>query len=223
MGIRGGSCISCHDFNHKRSPNFNGLDLITTTERIHYDWFARFVIDPQTYRPGIVMPESWPGGTASHKKILEGNTEDQIQALWHFLTLGRSAPDPPGLVNERTELDVTDAVRVYRGRSGIAGFRGIAVGFPGGLNYAFDAYNGSLAGIWPGDFVSVGWQGQGAGNFHPRGRAVHLPRDVALLHPFAAKGDWPLRPRTTKEVPVDPDPRYPQAARLSVPRDHHGR
>lgn len=208
MGTTGLACVSCHDFNGKPSLTFRGVDLITTPERIQFDWFARFLIDPEAYRPGIVMPQSWPGGVAAHDGILEGHTETQIQALWHFYRLGRSAPDPKGLAREHNNLDVTDRVLTYRGRSRVAGFRGIAVGYPGGLNYAFDANHGTLAALWKGDFVSVNWQGQGAGDFNPRGRAIQLHRDVAFWRLPDDETPWPAMPVKTEEAPVDPDPTY---------------
>lgn len=209
LGNQGLACIACHDFNGKPSPTFNGIDLILSPERLRYDWFAHFLIAPQRYRPGVVMPESWPNGVAAHDGYLEGSTEAQVQAIWHYLRLGRSAADPSGIRVERARLVVEDRVRTYRGRSGVAGFRGVAVGYPGGLSYAFDAYSGALAALWKGEFVSVNWQSQGAGDFNPIGRPVRLARDVAFARLADEDAPWPLLPVTTKEQPVDPDPTYP--------------
>ena len=156
------------------------------------------------------MPEAWPGGDATYDTLLDGETDRQIGAIWHFLTLGRTAPDPRGISAPRWNLDVEGAPRVYRGRSRVAGFRGVAVGFPEGLHYAFDARNGALAAIWRGDFVSVNWNGQGAGDFNPRARAIELARDTALLAREETDAAWPLRPQVTKEEPVNPDPDYPR-------------
>jgi len=209
LGIKGLSCISCHDFNGKPSPNFRGLDLIDSCERLQPGWFARFLIEPQTYRPGIVMPESWPGGVAAHP-ILEGDTQAQIRAIWYFLSQGRTARTPEGVSPVRSELRVTDTTRTYRGRSSIAGFRGIAVGYPGGLNYAFNARTGTLTGIWSGDFISVRWDGQGAGDFNPSGRAITLAQDVSFYRLPDAEAPWPQGPHMDEEHPVDPDPLYPR-------------
>jgi hypothetical protein len=105
---------------------------------------------------------------------------------------------------------VSDQARTYRGRSQIAGFRGIAVGFPGGMNYAFNANNGALTGIWQGEFVTANWRSQGAGDFSPIGKPVSLAQDVAFLQLADDKGTWPLNPVTTKQEPVRPDPLYPK-------------
>ncbi len=42
------------------------------------------------------MPAAWPGGRALFDKILDGNTDRQIEAVWYYLSLGTSAADPPG-------------------------------------------------------------------------------------------------------------------------------
>ena len=96
------------------------------------------------------------------------------------------------------KLEVGKKTKVYRGRSTVAGYRGIAVGFPGGINYAFNAQNGALTALWRGDFVNVGWRGQGSGNFNPATRPIQLAQDVAFLKELPES--WPLRPthqRTT--------------------------
>ena len=210
VGTDGLGCVVCHGFNGKESPGFHGLDLITAPERLRYGWFAQFLLSPQESRPGIIMPQNWPGGVAARTEILGGETQAQIHAIWSFLAQGRVAQDPVGVQSEPTTLAVTDTPRLYRGRSRIAGFRGIAIGFPEGLHYAFDAEMGSLTAIWTGDFVRVRWDGQGAGDFDPVGRAAALPRDVGLLALDSDEATWPARPVMTEEDPVNPDPLYPR-------------
>lgn len=210
LGTTSLGCVTCHKFNAKPAPTFQGIDLVTSPERLQERWFRDFLIAPQELLPGVVMPESWPGGVALHDTLLDGDTTKQINAIWDYLTLGRSARDPKGIAQPRWDVDVGDRPKVYRGRSGVAGFRGIAVGFPEGIHYAFDANNGALAAIWRGDFVSVNWNGQGAGDFNPRSRPVELPRDVALLERIPPDDPWPLRPTMTKEKPINPDPTYPR-------------
>ena len=210
LGDKGLNCIACHNFNGKASPGLKGVDLLNSFERLQPSWFVHFMKNPQKYRPGIVMPNFWPGGDAVRKDVLEGDTDEQMRALWYYFSLGRSARDPSGIRSVGTDLNVTDQVRVYRGRSRIAGYRGIAVGFPGGVSYAFNAEYGSLSGLWKGDFVSVGWGGQGAGNFNPKGRPIELAQDVAFYRLSKEDDSWPLRPRMDKDNPVNPDPLYPR-------------
>ena len=210
LGVTGLGCVSCHAFNAKPGPNFQGLDLITTPDRLRERWFRDFLIDPQGLLPDVVMPQSWPGGVAAYDSLLDGDTDQQIAAIWHYLTLGRSARDPVGIAQPRWDVNVEDRPLVYRGRSRVAGFRGIAVGFPEGIHFAFDANNGAMAALWKGDFVSVNWNGQGAGDFNPRAKAIELARDVAQLRDVREDTVWPLRPITTEEEPINADPTYPR-------------
>ncbi len=210
LGETGLNCITCHNYNGKESPGMKGLDLITSYQRLQPGWFYEFMKNPGAHRPGIIMPSYWPDGKAVQTEILGGDTHEQLRALWYQFSLGRSARDPKGLRSEPNKLVVTDKVRVYRGRSRVAGYRGIAVGYPGGMNYAFNAKNGSLTGIWKGEFVTANWRSQGAGDFNPAERSVNLAQDVAFLQLKNESDKWPLRPVTSKEVPVNPDPLYPK-------------
>jgi mono/diheme cytochrome c family protein len=211
LGDQGLNCIACHNYNSKESPGMKGIDLMTTYERLQPTWFYRYMINPAEFRPGIIMPSYWPAGKAVRTDILDGDTDRQLRALWNNFSLGRSARDPSGLRSEPSKLVVTDKTRTYRGRSGgVAGYRGIAVGFPGGMNYAFNAEYGSLSAIWKGEYVRVNWQGQGAGEFAPLSPHVQLSNDVAFLKGAEPPSAWPAHPVISKEVPVNPDPLYPR-------------
>ena len=210
LGDQGMNCIACHNYNGKESPGMKGIDLMTSYERLQPSWFFRYMLEPNAFRPGIIMPSYWPKGQAARKDILDGDTEQQIRALWDNFSLGRSARDPSGLRNEPSKLVVMDRTRTYRGRSSVAGYRGIAVGFPGGINYAFNAEYGTLSAFWLGEYVRVGWQGQGSGNFDPLANHIALSQDVAFLSGDEAPAIWPQHPVITKEQPVNPDPLYPK-------------
>jgi mono/diheme cytochrome c family protein len=210
LGDQGLNCVACHNFNGKPSQINKGIDLMTTYQRLQPAWFSNFLRNPGSYRPRIIMPYSWPDGIAAHKTILDGDTEMQIEAIWYYLSLGTSAADPSGILRKDTKLVVTDTTRTYRGRSSVAGFRGIAVGFPEKLSYSFNAETGSLTGIWQGEFIRVERGGQGSGGFNPAGKAIALAQDVSFLEMSDEKAPWPLRPVITKEAPVNPNPLYPK-------------
>lgn len=210
LGDKGLNCIACHNYNGTDSPGMKGIDLMTSYQRLTPEWFFSYMKNPAGFRPGIIMPSYWPEGKALQTEILKGDTEQQLQALWHTFSLGRSARDPSGLKQSDIRLSVKDKAVIHRGRSRVAGYRGIAVGL-GDINYAFNAQNGSLAAIWRGDFITVNWKSQGAGDFHPIGKFVSLPQDVSFLPQASAPESWPLLPQTTKEAPVNPDPTYPRA------------
>ena len=210
LGDKGLNCVACHNFNGKPSPINKGMDLMTTYQRLQPAWFNNFLRKPGAYRPRIVMPYSWPDGIAAHKTILGGDTELQIEAIWYYLSLGTSAADPSGIRRLDTKLAVGDSARTYRGRSSVAGFRGIAVGFPEKLNYAFNAETGTLSAIWQGDFIRVDRGGQGSGGFNPSAKPIQLAQDVSFVELADESTPWPLRPVMTKEAPVNPNPLYPK-------------
>ena len=210
VGDKGLNCVACHNFNGSPSPGLKGLDLLTSFERLQPSWFAHFMRNPQKLRPGIVMPNFWPDGEAVRKDVLGGNPNGQLLALWYYFSLGRSARDPSGIRAEGTNLKVTNRTRVYRGRSRVAGYRGIAVGFPDGVNYAFNAQNGTLSALWLGEFVNVSWGGQGSGNFNPRVRPIELAQDVTFYRLDKDDAPWPLRPVMDKDNPVNTNPLYPR-------------
>lgn len=209
LGDKSLYCVACHNFNGK-TPNNNGIELMTSYQRLKPSWFYRFLRDPGAYRPRIVMPVSWPDGIAAQKTVLGGDTDRQIEAIWYFLSLGTSAPDPSGVHATETKLLVTDSTQTYRGRSSVAGYRGIAVGFPEKLSYAFNAETGTLSAVWRGDFVRVDRSGQGSGAFNPASKFIALAQDVSFFALADEKTPWPLRPIMTKEQPVNPDPLYPK-------------
>ena len=210
LGDQGLNCIACHNYNGKESPGMKGIDLMTTYERLQPTWFYQYMIAPAKFRPGIIMPSYWPDGKAVRTDILDGDTDRQLRALWDNFSLGRSARDPSGLRSEPSKLVVTDTTRTYRGRSGVAGYRGIAVGHPGGMNFAFNAEYGSLSAIWKGEYVRVNWQSQGAGDFAPLSPHIQLSQDVAFLRVPEPPSVWPARPVVSKEAPINPDPLYPR-------------
>jgi len=209
LGNKAFNCVACHSFNGK-SSGFKGIDLMISYQRLQPSWFYRYMIDPGAFRPRTIMPTSWPDGKANSKTVLNGNTDRQIEAIWYYLSLGTSAADPSGITTTATKLDVTDATRTYRGRSSVAGYRGIAVGFPEKLSYTFNAETGTLSALWRGDFIGVARGGQGSGAFNPAAKAVTLAQDVSFFYLADDKSPWPLRPVMTKEAPVNPDPLYPK-------------
>ena len=156
------------------------------------------------------MPTAWPNGVAAHKTILDGNTDMQIEAIWYYLSLGTSAADPSGIRGVSTKLTVDDQAKTFRGRSRVAGFRGIAVGLPEKLSYAFNAETGTLSAIWQGDFIGVNWSGQGSGDFNPASEPITLAQDVSFVQLADENAPWPLLPVMTKEARTNPNPLYPK-------------
>ncbi len=210
LGDKGVNCVACHNFNGKAAHTNQGIDLLTSFPRLQPVWFNSYLRNPGAFRPRTVMPTAWPNGMAAHKTILDGNTDMQIEAIWYYLSLGTSAADPLGIRGVNTKLTVDDQAKTYRGRSRVAGYRGIAIGLPEKLNYAFNAETGTLTAIWPGDFINVNWGGQGSGDFNPASEPIALAQDVSFAALTDENAAWPLLPVMTKEAPANPNPLYPK-------------
>ncbi|MCC6512134.1 MAG: c-type cytochrome [Pirellulaceae bacterium] len=210
LGDKGANCVACHKFNGKAAITNQGIDLLTSTERLQPAWFHSYLRNPGAFRPRTVMPTAWPGGVAAFTNILDGDTNRQIEAIWYYLSLGTSAADPSGVRAVGTKLVVGDTAVIHRGRSRVAGFRGIAVGLPEKLSYAFNAETGTLSAIWEGEFVSVNWSGQGSGDFNPANQSIQLAQDVSFAALEDDNAPWPLLPVMTKEAPANPNPLYPK-------------
>ena len=84
MGNKSLNCVACHDYNGK-TPQNNGIELMTTHQRLQPSWFYHFLCDPNAYRPRIIMPTSWPGSKGVDKSVFDGDTHRQIEAIWYFL------------------------------------------------------------------------------------------------------------------------------------------
>ena len=172
VGRDGLNCIACHTFQQKPAQTMPAVDLTEMAERLKPAWFDHYMRSPQTLSPNTVMPSFWPGGKAIRKEILEGDTDQQIAAVWEYLQDGRQARVPRGLRIEPIELlaDRDQAVMLRRKYQDI-GKRGIGVGYPEQVNLAFDAEQMRVASIWKGKFADPGaaWRGQGSGNVRPLG------------------------------------------------------
>ena len=196
IGATGLSCIACHDFNGQRSGGAGALELIHVTERIKKNWFHLYMRNPSRFHPTVIMPSYWPGGEAIRKEILNGQTDQQIEALWNYLSDGARAKNPKGLSRQSLTLRVADETVMCRGR-GTAGYRGIGVGYPERISLAFDSEQMSLRQIWKGDFASINH-----GSFNARGNErIQFPEGIPF-HRLASMDDvWPYKGKTNYLFP----------------------
>ncbi len=180
-GNNGLNCVSCHTYQYKLSDTMPAVDLTEMAERLEKDWFYQYMLAPQSFSHNTVMPSFWPGGHAVRKDIA-GTPEDQIEALWQYLIDGRQAAMPHGVVREPLEIVVTDEAQMLRRSYPGIGKRGIGVGYPGGVNLAFDAEQLRLHAIWKGKFVDPSgvWTGQGSGNVQALGKTIDFVKGPDL-------------------------------------------
>ncbi len=180
-GNKGLNCVACHTYKNELSDTMPAVDLTEMAERLKKDWFYQYMLAPQKFSPNTVMPSFWPGGVAIRKDIA-GDPAFQVEALWQYLIDGRQAGTPSGVVREPLEIVVQDEAQMLRRSYPGIGKRGIGVGYPGGVNLAYDAEQMRLAMIWKGKFVDpVGvWTGQGSGNVRPLGKPFDFAKGPEL-------------------------------------------
>ncbi len=194
VGANALSCIKCHDFAQHPSQGVRAINLTTMTKRLREDWFHRYMLDPQAFRPGTRMPAPWPFGTSTIRDLLEGSADKQIRAVWQYLGDGDKAAVPVGLVREPIELKPTWAPIIYRNFIEGAGARAIGVGYTERANLAWDANDMRLAMIWHGAFIDAArhWNGRGVGFESPLGDDVlHLPGGQPLAQLDSVNANWP--------------------------------
>ena len=202
-GTKGLNCIACHTFRGKKTA-IGGPELTTMTERLEENWFHHFLAQPQQFAPLTVMPNFWPDGKSPLPAVLGGDPAQQRSALWQFLAQGPEAGEPAGLVLEPLVVEVRDeAVIVRRAFPGI-GKRGIGVGYPGGINLAFDAAQMRLASVWSGGFIEASglWRGQGSGQARILGNdTVNFPPGPAFAVLESPATAWPALDATPGKSP----------------------
>ncbi len=194
VGTSGLSCIACHTFAGRKSLGIPAMDLAFMTKRLKQDWFELYLINPVALRPGTRMPSFWPNGEAANKDILDGKTDAQIHAIWAYLSRGRDADLPPGLVTGRKELVADKEAIIYRNFIDGAGPRAIGVGYPEKVNLAFDANQLRIAEIWQGSFIDAGRHstGRGEGFEKPLGDRIYkLPLGPAFATLETSTSAWP--------------------------------
>jgi hypothetical protein len=198
VGIRGFACTQCHSFGRLRATGIQSIDMRTMTQRLREDWFRRYVTDPQSYRPRTRMPTAWPlGGKSPLADVLEGDNQQQIAAVWAYLSDGPRASIPEGLVTKSMELVPYNEAVIYRNFIEGAGSRAIGVGYPEGLHLAFDANGIRLALLWEGRFIDASrhWSGRGQGYQPPAGdNVLRLPEGPPLALLDSLEAPWPAGP-----------------------------
>ncbi len=168
------SCIKCHQFGKSKSTGIQAINLTTMTSRLNKDWFIRYMLDPQRFRPGTRMPEAFPDGQTFYDEILDGTAVQQTDAIWLYLADGENASAPKGLEKAKMELVAETEPVIYRNFIEGAGSRAIGVGYPEGVNLAFDANEIRLATLWQGSFMDASrhWTGRGQGYEKPLGENI---------------------------------------------------
>jgi cytochrome c2 len=100
---RGLDCRQCHTLDRSavlQEHNAQGIGLLEVKDRMRYDFYRRWVLDPLRIDPGTKMPKfAADGQTTTTKHILDGDARAQFDALWRYIqSLEPSdATSPPAL------------------------------------------------------------------------------------------------------------------------------
>jgi hypothetical protein len=193
-GNDGLACIKCHTFGGVGLAGIQAIDALLMPERLREDWFYRYLFDPQKYRPGTRMPASFPDGVSVVTKIADGRPHDQAAAMWKYFSQGAQAKPPAGLYPNAIVLKADSRPVIYRNFITGLSPRGIAVGYPEGINIAWDSQTMTLAKVWKNDFVDASkhWVGRGPGAQDPLGDAVlSVDSAVAVARLDSEDQAWP--------------------------------
>jgi mono/diheme cytochrome c family protein len=164
VGKGGFGCTSCHDIAGIPNTGTRGPDLASMDQRVRHDWYRSWLEQAQRMQPGTRMPTIFAEGKSLLPQILGGNADAQAEAIWAYLSLGKTLPlpeglePPPGLV-----LSVKDRPILLRTFMPDASPRAMAIGFPGRISVAFDLTTCRLAYAWSGAFLDASpvWDGRG--------------------------------------------------------------
>lgn len=194
-GSGGFSCIQCHSIAGKDAADFPGPDLAFMPERLRYDYFVQWLMDPKRIRSNTRMPTFFFEGFSGNNEYYNGNAQKQIDALWGYLSQGEFLPMPDGMIDPGSYmLEVVDEPVVLRTFMADVGSRTIAVGFPEQLHCAFDAEKCKLAVAWEGQFLSAQaiWGGRGGSETNPgQGLAWQAPKGPVFIIGDVLPSPWP--------------------------------
>lgn len=196
-GSEGGlGCVQCHRFGDYPPIGVPAVDLTVMYARLRPGWFADLLRNPVALGMNSRMPQLWTDGRSPVQDLYGGDVEQQITALRAYLSLGRSAPVPPGVAPSDAEYElipvdepITCGV-FLRGASP----RTLVVGNPEGIHYAFDMQNSRLVRAWRGRFFNARgtWFGR-AGQLEdaPSDDRLDLPAGMPLARLSSGDEAWP--------------------------------
>ncbi|MCC7014123.1 MAG: hypothetical protein IT454_16315 [Planctomycetes bacterium] len=192
-GAKGLGCIQCHLFNGVDSLGIPAVDLAHVRERIRVPWFKRLILDPKSVGMNSRMPELWQTEeTVSGKRVrspvadvLDGDPQRQVEALWQYLALGSSMPPPEGLLVPEAEFELIPRDEPLLCAVFLAGHtpRGMLVGYPEQVHFAYDLEHSRPVWAWRGRFFNAEgtWHGRAGGlERPPSASAFEFPAGCAL-------------------------------------------
>ncbi|MFT7667994.1 MAG: cytochrome c2 [Planctomycetota bacterium] len=175
MGMQTGACISCHSFRDFPAVGSPGPNMADFAARLRYTWFDEYMKDPAAIKPGTRMPSFMKDGGSVFPEPYAGDFHKQTDAMWAYFSLGEFMPAPEGVSPGKSlVLQVGDRPRIFRTYLNSAGTRGIAVGNPLGIHFAYDGDSARLMEVWQGAFLdaSGAWAGRGGMSRNAEGQVL---------------------------------------------------
>ncbi len=139
-----------------------------------------------------------PGDHPFRLLYFQGDSDQSLTLRWRGPGISMAWLTNPPSGKGGPSMPILPAVDgdtvMYRNFISGAGTRGIAVGYPQGVNLAFDANQARLALLWQGAFMDGGrhWSGRGQGFQGPAGYAkLSLPQGQPFAFLEKADDTWP--------------------------------
>ncbi|TLD69369.1 c-type cytochrome [Phragmitibacter flavus] len=184
-------CVSCHGIKDRNSLGVPVINLTHTVDRLQPEYFKELLLNPQAVQPGTLMPPLLMG----RKKA-----DNEIEQMWIYLKEIDGARLPPGLLLEGDyELKPKPEEKpiVFRTFLEGAGTQAIAVGYPGGINLAFDTLEVRPALAWKGRFIDAmtTWEERAMTPAKPLGdNLLTLPTHIPFARLKSPTDPWPDTP-----------------------------
>ena len=169
IGENGLNCITCHGLKEKRPRGAPSIDLTHTVTRLRPAYFKELLLDPQSVQPGTLMPPLF---------LNRPKAEQEVEQLWTYLKELDQRRLPDGLLNRGDfELKPSESGRpiILRTFMEHVGTHAIAVGYPEGTHFAFDAYSARWSLVWKGRFLDAlsTWDDRYATPARPLGQELY--------------------------------------------------
>lgn len=105
----GFACVTCHDVgDFKATAVFEapGINLAYSGERLQEEFFVRWLLHPLKVDRSSKMPVYFDKGKSPLDKYYEGDANKQVDAIWHYVLMGKDMPPP--VVESTTTDSVAD-------------------------------------------------------------------------------------------------------------------
>jgi hypothetical protein len=179
------------------------VDLATIGKRLNPGWMTRFLQNPAAINKGTRMPAFWLEG-AAFKDIAGGDATKQQEAIYSYLSLGKSMPLPEGIKSggDKKELVPSEPL-VLRTFVKDASPRGFALGYPERVHAVFDANVIRMARFWRGKFYDPtgAWSGRTMNFNAPLGEDIlELPPGPTFAVLETSESAWPETKKESRNV-----------------------